>query len=354
MVDLSAEGSHLVTGGPGTGKTLIALYRAARLYDDGYNPKLIMYGRLLSQWTRRAARQLEISDSVATFHSWIEKWHRDVFSAPPPKLDEYTPDFDAILQAVLGRKDLRGSHEPLMIDEGQDFDRRVHLIAGWIAESVTVFADENQRITEHQSTLGQIRGALSFDTVTRLTENHRNTVEISRFAAHFDVGLGDGPTTPLDRHGDVPRLVRHRGTSDTVRFLRELEAEDPTDSIGVLVPTTGAISSLLKALTGKTRQPVQHYQSGQRLKVDFRDPGMVLITHQSAKGLEFDTVVIAGLEDLHTDDELLEARMRMYVLATRARTRLFVAYTGEALPRPVQRLLDPALAAGDLILDSDG
>jgi Cdc6-like AAA superfamily ATPase len=49
--NLPLEGSYLVTGPPGTGKTVMALYRAQMLSKRNAKAQLLMYSRLLSQYT---------------------------------------------------------------------------------------------------------------------------------------------------------------------------------------------------------------------------------------------------------------------------------------------------------------
>lgn len=66
---------------------------------------------------------------------------------------------------------------------------------------------------------------------------------------------------------------------------------------------------------------------------------VTLLTVHSAKGLEFDVVFVAGLEersfpiirDDGTDDDLEEERRLFYVAATRAKKRLYLSYTNERI-----------------------
>ena len=66
-------------------------------------------------------------------------------------------------------------------------------------------------------------------------------------------------------------------------------------------------------------------------KIAFDTPGgsVTVICRDSAKGLEFDIVVIGGLDtmsdiNIHDDD----AKMALYVLATRPRQELVISWMG--------------------------
>ena len=88
---------------------------------------------------------------------------------------------------------------------------------------------------------------------------------------------------------------------------------------------------------------------------------VTLMTVHSAKGLEFNTVFVAGMEETifpHTsfkreDDNLEEERRLAYVAITRARRRLFLTYAatrhlyGEAVANPRSRFIDE-IPAGHL------
>ena len=57
---------------------------------------------------------------------------------------------------------------------------------------------------------------------------------------------------------------------------------------------------------------------------------VTLLTRQSSKGLEFDTVVLAGLGGLKHDEEHLEHQVRLlYVGMTRARRQLLLTGSGD-------------------------
>ncbi|MBN1494953.1 UvrD-helicase domain-containing protein [Candidatus Peregrinibacteria bacterium] len=73
--------------------------------------------------------------------------------------------------------------------------------------------------------------------------------------------------------------------------------------------------------------------------LDEKDNAVILMTVHSAKGLEFDTVFIAGLEEgifphsrsMLEPDEMEEERRLMYVAVTRAKNNLYILYTRERM-----------------------
>ena len=165
--------------------------------------------------------------------------------------------------------------------------------------------------------------------------NHRNTRQIASLAAHFHTG-GGLPPLP-EREGPPPRLHRlpPRGAADLLIMLTKAH---PQHTIGVIVNSKHTQFSLLGTLQHEApRLKPQLYTSQARKglyhNLDLARPGIVLVHRRSAKGLGFDTVVIP---DTHTDaaaDPTSAAlRMEYYVLATRARQELHLAYEGDTEP----------------------
>ncbi len=110
----------------------------------------------------------------------------------------------------------------------------------------------------------------------------------------------------------------------------------------MLLPYTKQVKSLYNRLDGKTKKPVQGYLGGDDggafPTLDFGKPGVKLVTWASAKGLEFDTVFLLELQSVKGDPTGDDLRMKMYVLASRAKKQLFLQYSGEGVPPFVDSL----------------
>ena len=233
--------------------------------------------------------------------------------------NKYAFDWRAILEQVSKEPPPSGSLPHLIMDEGQDFPAEFFLVARHIAKTLTVFADENQRINPENSTLAQIRAAAGIKKVHKLTRNYRNTREIAALAACFYTGLESGIPEPPNQSGDLPVLIGHPTARDTANYILRFERNHPDLEIGVLVPTTQARSRLWHLLKDKARQPVVRYVGG-----------------KGAKGLEFDAVFLPELQDCTLDMSRPEAKMMFYVLLARAREHLFLCYSGKGAPKIVQ------------------
>jgi superfamily I DNA/RNA helicase len=345
ILTLPLDASCLITGPPGTGKTVMAIYRASMLQQSGRDALLLMYGRLLSSYARAAIAKLEIDGVVSTYHSWFPRFWRQHYGGQPPKASRWTFDWAACKERILSEPP-PDEQRHILVDEGQDMPQDFYLLLRLISQSLTVFADENQRITEQQSTLAEIRAATGIRKVLTLTKNYRNTRPIAEFAATFYTGLPSGipELPPESARGERPFLMAHEKLHDAIDFIRTYENNHRDQTIGIFLQRRPKVVQFYNRLNTKTRNPVQVYLSRESRtdpvlpQIDFATPGIKLLTHASAKGLEFDTVFLPELQAVTGDPHSDDLRMRFYVMSSRAKQTLGLMYTGEGVPRLVHAL----------------
>lgn len=74
--DAPMDGSILVSGPPGTGKTVIAFLRANLLAKKKQDVTVIMFNRVLRRYTENVAKDIHGSVQSKTMHSWFPSWWR--------------------------------------------------------------------------------------------------------------------------------------------------------------------------------------------------------------------------------------------------------------------------------------
>jgi superfamily I DNA/RNA helicase len=335
--ELPFDGNHLVCGPPGSGKSVLAVHRAAMTALTGAPTTLVCRSNLLRQHVEPAAAALGPDPKVETVHSWVESWYARAMGARPPTLTPggFDIDWSALLTEVATAEDLP-SAGALVVDEGQDLPVGFYRLCRLAGAQVTVLADEYQTITETRSTVAEIRSTLAAGE-THMAGNHRTTRPIAELAECFRLG-GPEPLLP-DRSGPVPVLARYRAFGELTTELRDRVRQHPERTIGVVVRFTEFQLRLLEALE-RSKVPVQAYTGGGRGRyrdIDAGRPGVHLVTRASVKGLEFDTVIVPDCHHNTADVTDPDQRMMYYVLATRARHELLLGFAGE---RPPAHLAD--------------
>lgn len=334
VTNLPLTGRHLVVGPPGTGKTVVAIYRAELWRNAGWDSQFIVYNNTLNQYLDLTLRKRELGDQASTFHSWFWRWYRDTFGRLPPRLGSYTFDWKAILMDVGRMASSLKKIPNIIIDEGQDFPRELYTILSLIVENLTVFADENQRITESNSTIRDIQHALGIKNVHKLSRNYRNTRQIAEFAAQFYAGMGSGIADLPERKGSLPYLLLNQNFQSQTTVIEQYARINRNKQIGVFLNRQDKQYAFYKSLQERLPDiPVQIYQSGRNHdRVDFDKNGIFVLCYPSTKGLEFDTVFHPELQEWRTDGNSDLQKMQFYVLASRARNELILMSRENYIP----------------------
>jgi DNA helicase IV len=329
---LPKEGQFLIVGGPGTGKSVVALQRVLK-YHEEKNYIFLVFNKIL----RAASQQLaggKISSS--TWMSWFYKavLHNLKSSDPEikdvPEIKKFIPDYNVIVKIL---NDLKLESDPIqiIIDEGQDMPPKFYETLQYMGiENFFVVADQNQQITDQNSKKEELITALGLDTkdVIELKENFRNTYDVARLARHFYTDPSSPPPyLPVATRQSigVPLLLEYRDLNKAItRILREAD-RSPNTLIGVIVPTNDVLDVYINALReieislDNPKPIISSYKSGNNIDIDFTEGGIVVINDKSVKGVEFDSVFIADIDKFIIYGRDIESmKKRFYVMVSRA------------------------------------
>lgn len=315
----------VVSGGAGTGKTLLALEKSREFAAKGIDTLLLCYNRPLAEHLRFCANDLP-SLQVMSFHQLCDRLIRsadenaganllkDAEDANPglSRFDVHFPHALAMATEILPIR-----FDAIVVDEAQDFGEEYWfpielLLRDSTDSALFIFFDHNQAI---------YRRVGSFpikDEPFLLTRNCRNTRFIHQAGYAYYVGE---PTEPPPIEGAAIEIIdaASRGSqakrlhSHLLSLLR-VERVRP-ECMGVLVPSRNhnAFYALLQdlPLPKPVKWAFESYNVASGIRVD---------TAQRFKGLEAAIVYLWGADefDREKDKELL------YVTLTRAKSRLFL------------------------------
>ncbi|MEV7868519.1 hypothetical protein AB0P17_21030 [Streptomyces sp. NPDC088124] len=345
-IDLPFHGNHVVTGSAGSGKTVLAIYRAWALTVTGRDVFLFTHSNPLHQYHAQVAPDLTEAVKVSTYHRWVRCFWNRHFETNPPSTDEEGFSYDWI--EMQRHCIMRGfkSNAHLVIDEGQKLPVAFYQWCRIVGVDVTVYADENQRIDDDHSTLSEIRRALAVGTAPlALRENHRNTREIATLASEFRTDTGKESCSPT-REGRTPTILRVPSLEYLLSGVNQYFIAHPQRSIGIVCRSKLVLREIQSSLTRlKLAKHTQAYASGDRYRdtIDFSTRSILVVNTASVKGLEFDSVFVPDLDAYTEDPTSVEARLRFFMLCTRAREDLYFAYRGPQEPPILSSVPDSLL-----------
>jgi superfamily I DNA/RNA helicase len=259
------------------------------------------------------------------------------------------------LAVTLATREDGPRYEVIVVDEAQDFSgNQVRAVVRHASTqaNATFVLDAVQRIypsgfTSWREVGVQITGANSH----RLSTNHRNTKQIAAFAYPLVAGLPpeDDGTLPefenSEREGPLPLVVTGR-FADQMQYVIEHIGELPDDeSVALLHPKGGGWFSYVREVLSAAGMPF--VEITRRSEWPQGPEEIALCTMHSSKGLEFDHVVLLGLNaelmphgSEENDTQLLTHRKLVAMAIGRARKGVILTYKPGEESRVVD-LLDP-------------
>ena len=246
------------------------------------------------------------------------------------------------LAVQLARKRL-DEYDIIIVDEAQDFSaNQVRAVLNQLAEdgSLTLVLDAAQRIYPNAFQWKEVGiPVLAGKNVYTLKVNFRNTVEIARLAAPLldGVELLDDGTIPdfhsSTRHGPRPKVLRGRFSGQlayALKYIRD-NVNLNSESVAFLHAKGGRWFDAIR--DGLGMEGLEHAEITRTTDWPGGEENIALCTMHSAKGLEFDHVIILGLNAQVTphggeegDAELDNLRRLLAMAVGRARTSLIMGY----------------------------
>lgn len=230
----------------------------------------------------------------------------------------------------------------VLIDEVQDFDRSwLHAIAPIARKSLTMAGDLAQRIFRRHFTWKEVGISISGSRSRRLVGTYRTTRPIMELAVHLavnpDLKANEDYLPPTVPDKDGAKVLRISGKDPTavrkeaIKRTAQLAQFHPHDTVVLAHPFDAQLRGLEESLQKMGVEACK--AKGERIaKVS---KGVLVTTYHQLKGLEFDHVVLMGLEDqaipnfwiksLEGEDRVEEentTRRLVYMAMTRAKKTL--------------------------------
>ncbi|MFK5892076.1 MAG: 3'-5' exonuclease [Pseudomonadota bacterium] len=278
----------------------------------------------------KSMREAILNDVIKPYQEWIDL----------EKIWDWND-----LAVKLANEKLEISYDIIIADEAQDFSaNQIRAIHNQMAKvsSLTFVLDSAQRIYARGYTWSEAGVTIRPENSKRLKKNYRNTVEIAKFAASLidGVPIDDDATMPdfesCDRHGPKPLALKGRFSNQMKYIVQYINnnVDLSSQSVAILHPLGGGWFSYVKQTLND--ENLQYIEISRQSDWPVGSENIALSTLHSAKGLEFDHVIIISL-DTETlphgedadDDRLLMLRRLVAMGAGRARESLLIGYKSE-------------------------
>jgi hypothetical protein len=346
------SGHRVIHGVAGSGKTLILGYRCVHLAEMLRKPILVLcFNISLAARLRSfiAERGLEGRVNVHHFHEWcgnqLRTYHVEL---PHTGGQPWAQQVEAVIHGVDAGRIPRAQYGAIMIDEGHDFEpewlKLVTQMVDPTTDSLLLLYDDAQSIYRKGRGLDFSLSSVGIKAAGRtsiLRLNYRNTREILQFACDFaskfmDAKAADDDHIPMIQpetggmSGPSPAFKQFASIGDEIAYATRClkawhERGDFLGDIAVICMNTDHGKRIAHQLeTLGIPHLLMATRTGKRA-YDPRKPQVNILTVQSSKGLEFQSVIFIGLGQIDASETQATQNMKLlYVGMTRAKERLLI------------------------------
>lgn len=318
IIDDMSENKHvLVQGGAGTGKSLLAIEKAANSLAKNKRVLYVCYNRNMVQYAK-----INLPDddnlTIKTFHSLLGSYIGE---------DSYK-----VTRKELCKKFEKSQKDPekydvLVIDEGQD------LMADYIWEAMDkflvkglekgewiIFTDPNQSIfteeAEYEDGMEYLKELYS-PNIYSLRKNWRNTAQIGRRTSRLTFVP---PAKHMKINGPNVVVQKVNGSKELIKILKSdiyslLMGGTPSKDI-VILSTYKLENSVLCGISNMCNMKLHENKT----LYDQKNSHLNYYTVQSFKGLESSVILYIDIPGFKS----LQNRQMNYVAMTRARAMLYL------------------------------
>jgi superfamily I DNA/RNA helicase len=339
VISLPLDGSHLVLGPPGSGKTNLLLLRANYMVRAGHtNIAVIVFTRTLHDFMQSGGDQYTLpSGKLLTCRRWQQNllYAYGVSGEVPSTFEAARQYFNHEITKLIEERQLSNVYDAILLDEAQDYLPEEILIFQRLSRVLFAVADSRQKI---------YKGTDSIATLKDVTTNHhllRFHYRCGQLICKFADALAKDselyePLLPTSNYNESnrPSSVEHIRCADIAeqaqRIIEKLAIQVrayPHEYLGVVCPRHDEVTPIWEAIQQSSLAPLASLVTSPSEGDAFRSGEQICVcTLHSAKGLEFRALHLAGLEWLK---RFPHPRNMAFTAVTRAKTSLNLYYSDD-------------------------
>lgn len=347
VISLPLEGSYLIVGPPGCGKTNLLLLRAKYMSMAGLaNLSVIVFTRTLREFLLAGGRQYSFSPSkIQTCRKWQQELLKQygVPVEPPQDFEKQRMYFLEQIRNLISTKRLANVYDAILLDEAQDYLPEEIQTFRKLARTLFAVAHSKQKIYAIPDCMEELESQVSEKLVLKF--HYRIGVKICKIADALAKDTTDYEglsATSNYNEASRPSSVEHfrcRDIEDQAdRIIEKLSLQlkaYPDELLGVVCPT---IDELMRVWDRILKSPLSQFASlqvsGGHSSFEL-GRNIIFSTLHGSKGIEVRAMHIASCEFLR---KFPYQRNMAFTAVTRTKTSLTLYYSDD-IPGYLERAL---------------
>lgn len=328
IIQKKINNSFVVKGCAGSGKTVLALWKAREIDDaDLGSFYVVVYTKALRQFINDGVNEIGLSHSRVVHHY---NWKNNLSQ---PKADY------------------------VIIDEVQDFTKEeLSELQKSANKAFILFGDSAQQVYKGLKpdlmTMEQIAYHTSLP-MEQLVLNHRLPKKIGRVAEYINE-TGDSLESRCTKEGaNKPFLVKADSWEQQLNFIKDTIEERGYTDVGILLPDNEWVKKadeFYKKVEFRVEAKYNiSWPDNTKFTLNFHSENPKILTYHSAKGLQFQAVFVPNCSDSIINRNNINP---LYVALTRTYQDLFLSYSG-SLTELLSKVPNSLFENVDLTEDDD-
>ena len=316
LIDNTIDKSMIVAGCAGSGKSVIAMYKAQQILDSKGDVILIAYTKSLNRYMKQG-KDNNLEGRFYYHWQWV---------------DQGMPKADYII-----------------VDEIQDFDKdEIVQFVNAAKKSFFFFGDTAQSIYKvfgkQTMTIDQI-SQMTEVVVSYLYNNYRLPKPVAKITQGY-LGLDEehdnvrafSESLYLSKENTLPMFINCNSNEEQLNRIISIIRENQYRNVGILVPENEMVIDIMNVFTKANfvcefKYNVSYNNSNNKDTLNFKTEYPKLMTYHSAKGLQFETVILPYYKGARNSNE----SKALYVAMTRTYRNLYVLFN-ETLDSPLKKV----------------
>ena len=268
VINKKTDNSYIVKGCAGSGKSILALWKAKQIQDEHKGTYLyIVFTKALMQYMADGISQVGIPQRNVDYH-----WHWQNRAGCP-------------------------SADYIIVDEAQAF----------IKDKQTVSMEDIQYFTKFP--------------VEQLVFNHRLPKKIARLAQYLNSESDELEERCTEEGVEKPKIIKYNNITEQYDAIISLIQNKNMEDVGILFRHNDEVERAYEYFKNHGLNVEAKY--GQFMDLDFSSDNPKMMTYHSSKGLQFEHVFIP---ECTVEDDA--NRNPLYVAVTRTYRALYIMHSG--------------------------
>lgn len=306
IINKRTDSSFIVKGCAGSGKSILALWKAKQIQENGNSFLFVIFTKALKQYMKDGISQIGLSaNNVENYHQCFS-WSKDG--------EKWEGDWK------------KGEYDYLIVDEAQDFSKEdILLFKSKATKALLLYGDSAQQLYKFFTD----KTAISMDDMAYITKfpteqlvfNHRLPKTIARLAEKINNEDDDLEGRCRKDGNELPKILKYNSLNMELDAIIEIIKNRNFEDVGILLRNNDDVKNVATYLTGKGLNV--EAKINEKVELNFNSSNPKIMTYHSSKGLQFEAVF---LPECHTSGD--DDRNPLYVAVTRTYQSLYVMHSG--------------------------